>query len=180
MKVQQIIFVAVSMLFLSSAQAELYFEVGYDGGGDTIAETTTGDTISAGSGLKFAAGVQLPLADGGSAIRVAGGYLFDSIDANNGDAETSTITIDALYILNSGPHSLGVGGTMHMGPEYTENSAFYSGTIEFDDAVGFLLQYGYHLSSGFEIGARYSNLTYKVGSAELDAGGIGFFLSNGF
>ena len=45
-----------SLLFISTAQAELYIELGFNAGGDDLAQTTAGDSVSAGGGIKFAAG----------------------------------------------------------------------------------------------------------------------------
>lgn len=169
-------------LVFSTANADLYAELGFEGGGDEIIGTNTGDEINAGGGIKLSLGIQNPVNETNtSAIRLSVGYLFDSIDAANGDADFETLTFDAMYIMNSGPHSIGVGATMHMSPEYKDRIAGFAPlTLEFDDAVGFVLQYGYHITPGFEIGARLSDIDYEVGATTVDAGSFGIYLSNGF
>ena len=42
---------------------------------------------------------------------LAVGYLFDSINASNGDADFDALTFDAIYSVSSGPHAFGFGGT---------------------------------------------------------------------
>ncbi len=180
---QSVITIFFSVLFsFNAAYADLYYELGFEGGGDDLISTNTDQTISAGSGVKIAIGLQNFINEEATkSYRITLGYLFDSIDAVNGEAEIDTVTVDALYIFNSGPHSFGVGGTLHMSPEYSDSiDGFSSLTVKFDDAFGLLLQYGYHISPGFEMGLRYSDLDYEVSSYSLDAGGVGFYISNGF
>jgi len=182
MKNLVLILTVVSTFVFSPAHADLYAELGFEGGGDDIVGTNTGDEISAGGGIKLSLGIQNPVNEDHSAsIRLSVGYLFDSIDAANGDADFEVITFDAMYIINSYPHSLGVGATVHMSPEYKDNIAGFSPlNLEFDDAVGVVFQYGFHLTPGFEIGARLSSIEYEVGATTVDADSFGIYLSNGF
>ena len=144
--------------------------------------TNTRDSIDAGGGIKFAIGIQNPInPDGSAALRMSVGYLFDSINAYNGDADFDTLTFDALYIINSGPHSVGIGGTLHLSPEYSDHVIGYSPYREtYDDALGILLQYGYQFLPNLELGVRITDLEYEVGALTQDAGSIGIFISNGF
>lgn len=169
-------------LFSASSGADIYVEGSVQGGGDDLIRSTTGDSISAGAGLKLAIGIQNAVtADQAGHIRLAVGYQFDRIDAANGDAELDTVTFDAMYVLNSGPHAMGAGVTMHMSPEYSDRiDGVVPLTIEFDDAVGFVVQYGYQFMPGLELGVRYTSMEYEVGSASVDADSFGIFLSNGY
>ena len=180
MKTVQYLLALLAMMAANSASAELYLEAGFEGGGDELAFTTIGDSISAGGGIKLAIGVQNPIVEGASSFRLAVGYMFDSVDAINGSADINTLTLDGLYIVNTGPHAFGVGATMHMGPEYSDNLNGFSKVIDFDDAVGLMLQYGFRFSRGLEVGVRYTDITYEVNGFELDAGSVGLFISNAF
>ena len=182
MKILTLIITLCSLSFVNPALADLYLEMAFEGGGDDLIGTNTGDDISAGGGIKFAIGVQNPVNYAGNAsIRLSLGYLFDDIDAANGDAEIETFTFDALYAVNSGPHTFGFGGTLHIEPEYRDNViGFPRERIQFDDALGVLLQYGYHFTHGLELGVRLSSLDYEAGNTSYDAGGFGIFISNGF
>lgn len=182
MKRYPLILLVFSLLFSAAARAELYLELGLESGGDDLIGTNTGDRIYAGGGLKFAGGIQNPVNDEGTAsMRLAVGYLFDGINADNGQADIDTLTFDALYLINSGVHSFGVGPTLHLAPEYTDDVAgFRPLKIEFEDAVGLLFQYGYRPSPGFEIGLRISDIEYENNTETLDASSFGVFISNGF
>lgn len=182
MKLLPLILTLFCLTFFSTARADLYLEMAFEGGGDDLIGTNTGEDISAGGGIKFAIGVQNPVNEQGTAsIRLSLGYLFDDINAANGDAEIETFTFDALYAVHSGPHTFGFGGTYHIEPEYSDNvTGFQPLTIQFDDAFGVLLQYGYHFIHGLELGVRISSLDYKDGNDSYDAGSFGIFISNGF
>lgn len=90
--------VSVILLALAStAQAEIYYELGIEGGGDTLIGTVSGQDIKAGGGVKFALGVQNEVGENGKSLSLSLGYLFDNIEASDGTAEISTFTFDAIY-----------------------------------------------------------------------------------
>jgi hypothetical protein len=172
----------INLLLWSPAYADLYLELGLESGGEELAATTAGESLNAGGGLKMAAGIQNTLDPQGTAsMRLAVGYLTDSINAYDGKANVDALTFDALYLMNSGPHSLGIGATMHLSPQYEEYADGYPPfKIDFDDAIGPLLQYSYHPFYGFEVGARFSLIEYETDGFSYDASSFGVFLSNGF
>ena len=165
---------------LSAAHAELYVELGLEGGGDELVLTDSGETLNAGGGFKL--GIQNHLNETGTtSMRLVLGYLFDTLDASNGSADIDSVTFDALLLLDSGPHRLGFGPTLHLAPRYKDNvDGFAPLDIEFDDAVGITVQYGYRFSPGFEIGLRLTDIDNENASTRLDAGSFGVYLSNGF
>ena len=177
---------AVFLLLSSNTYAAMYFELGLESGGDTIIGSTIGENISAGSGVKFAGGIQNQIGVNGELLSLSLGYLFDNINAFNGSAEISTLTFDAIYSFQRDRHRFGVGGSYHIGPTYEDN-IFPAWKINFDDSLGLILQYSYSMYNGLQIGARLTNMDYKVRSSNavpvgltLDAGSFGIFLSNGF
>lgn len=171
----------VILLLSSNAYAELYFELAIEGGGETLVETTSVDEINAGSGIKFAAGVQNVISEDGRTLSLSLGYLFDSIDARNGTADFDTLTFDAIYSIPSVNHRFGFGLSYHIGPTYKDDvDGFARFKADFDDALGFALQYGYALGSGFQLGARYTLMDYEINNVTVDADSFGIFLSNGF
>jgi hypothetical protein len=173
---------AIMLVVVGKAQADLYLEGGWQSGGESLALTNDGDSLKAGGGLKLAAGIQNPLAaDGSTSLRLAVGYLSDSLDAFNGNVEIDSITFDALYIVEMGRHRLGFGPTLHLAPEYRDHVAGYPpATVEFDDALGFSVGYGYSLPGGLEIGVRLNQIEYQYTGGRIDAGSLGVYLSNGF
>jgi hypothetical protein len=174
--------VSVILLALAStAQAEIYYELGIERGGDTLIGTVSGQDINAGGGVKFALGVQNEVGENGKSLSLSLGYLFDNIEASDGTAEISTFTFDAIYSIQKDRHRFGIGGSYHIGPTYEDDIAGFSPSkVDFDNALGFILQYSYTVSPGFQIGARLTEMDYEVNGFSLDAGSFGIFLSNGF
>ena len=168
---------------MPNAQARLYLEFAYQEGGELLASSRNGPEINAGGGVKFAAGLQLPLdAQGGNSLRLVAGYLFDGFDEDIGEVDFETYTVDAVFVVNRGPHAFGIGSSLHLSPEYRERASGFTSTsiIDFDNASGLLLQYGYQYSHRMELGLRYLDIEYETNATRIDAGGVGIFLSNGF
>ncbi len=166
-----------------NAQAQIYLEFAVEEGGGRMASSRNGPQINAGGGVKFAAGLQLPLDDQGSnSLRLVAGYLFDGFDEDIGEVDIETYTVDAVFVVNRGPHAFGIGSSLHLSPEYREKPTGFNSTtkIDFDNANGLLLQYGYQYSRRMELGLRYLDIEYEANGASIDAGGVGIYLSNGF
>jgi hypothetical protein len=175
--------VTVILLTLAStAQAKPYFELGMETGGLTpLISTTAAEAIYPGGGFKFAFGVQNEVGEYGESLSLLLGYLFDDIEASNGTAEINTLTFDAIYSIPVDRHRFGAGASYHMGPTYKDNIAGLSPLeIDFDNALGLVLQYSYAFSPRFQIGARITEMDYEVNGLSLDASSFGIFLSNGF
>jgi hypothetical protein len=164
------------------AYAELYLELGLEGGGEEMIGTNFGESIMAGGGLKLSAGIQNYVNEQQTgSVRLSLGYLFDSIDAVNGDADFDTLVFDAMYLMHSGRHVLGLGGTMHLSPRYRDKVDGYAPVdTEYDDALGLVVQYGYQVTPGLELGLRLNNLEYETDFETRDASSFGIYLSNGF
>lgn len=177
-------YITAVMLFLLPAlgQAELYFELALEGGGETLARTTSGFELTAGGGVKFAGGVKNRFGeDNNSTLSLALGYLTDSINASNGEGDLDSFTFDAIYGRMFEAHRLGVGLSYHIGPEYSDRvDGFGSSRIDFDDALGIIFQYGYALTPGFQLGARYTIMDYKTNAVSIDADSFGIYLATGF
>ncbi len=175
------ILLPIILLFSSNLYAEIYMELGFEGGGDRLIGTTSGYDLNVGGGVKFAGGVQNQVGENGSTLSLLLGYIFDDIDAINGTAEINTITFEAVYSIQRDHHRFGIGASYHIGPTYEENIVgFPPLKIDFDDALGIILQYSYALSPGFQIGARLTEMDYEANSFSLDASSFGLFLSYGF
>lgn len=180
MKLLALVLTLYSFSSISAVYADLYVEAAFEGGGDVLSETNIGTEVSAGGGVKFSLGIQNPVnAEETASIRLSLGYLFDDIDADNGDADFETFTFDALYAIGSGPHTFGIGGTVHIEPEFTR-VGFQPAHIQYEDAFGVFFQYGYQFTPGFELGARITSIDYESNGVVDDAGSFGIFISNGF
>jgi hypothetical protein len=177
---RQIIVTLCALLVLPLAQADLYMEIGAESGSRELVSTSSGDNLYSGGGVKFAVGTQNYVSYDNS-VRLTLGYLGDRVDAVNGYADMDTVTFDALYLVNAGAHTFGFGPTVHINPSYHDNVSGYTPVdIEFDNAIGFMFQYGYKLVPGIEIGARVTNIEYNSDATTLDASSFGVYLSNGF
>lgn len=179
---KQILFILMLVTgFSGSAWAELYLEAAVESGSEELVTTYQGDNLYSGGGVKLALGIQQPLQPDASSFRVAVGYLSDSVVAGNGTAAIDTVTLDAQFLLASGPHRVGVGPTVHFSPRYSDRVAGYPALdLEFETALGVVFSYGYQPFPGLEIGARVSQIDYSNARTTIDAGSIGVYLSNGF
>lgn len=182
LRVLRLIFCLVSVgVTIPVAQAGPYIEFAMEEGGDRMASSLQGQAVHAGGGLKFSAGLQTRIGNqGNTAIRLAAGYLFDGFEASIGEVEISTVTIDALWLLQRGAHAFGIGGSTHLSPDYSEKpTGFTRFDIEFDDAAGLLLHYGYRFLPGMEIGLRYLDMQYEATNYRYDASSLGLYISYG-
>lgn len=171
---------AILLTLASTVQAKPYFELSIEGGGETLISSSD-YFLSAGGGFKFALGVQNEVGEYGESLSLSLGYLFDDMEASNGTAEISTLTLDAIYSIQMDNHRFGAGGSYHIGPTYKDEIAGFSPLkIDFDNALGLVLQYSYTIRPGFQIGVRITEMDYEVNNLSLDASSFGIFLSNGF
>lgn len=174
----------VFMVFLGNsvpAGAEIHAEIGFEIGGDTLASKSSED-LNAGGGFKFALGWQQFIGgfdDVGLIFSL--GYLFDYLEASNGEAESAAFVLELIYFRDFGPHRIGVGGNYHLNPEYEDDiDGLAPLKADFDDATGVLIRYAYRFAEGAEIGLRYTVMDYEINGESIDAGGFGLFLSGAF
>jgi len=171
---------AILLTLASTVQAKPYFELGIEGGGETLISSSD-YFLSAGGGFKFALGVQNEVGEYGESLSLSLGYLFDDMEASNGTAEISTLTFDAIYSIPVDRHRFGAGASYHINPTYKDDiDGFSPLKIDFDNALGLVLQYSFAFSPRFQIGARITGMDYEVNGLSLDAGSFGIFISNGF
>ena len=170
-------------------KAGLYFEFDFESGGDTLA-SASGSTdfwgggdyerdLDIGGGNKLAVGIHNILGENNDrSLSFALGYLSDSIDASNGDADYDTVTFDALYGFHFEAHRFGLGASYHIGPEFKGKFDDQPRvTAEFDDALGLVMQYSYAVSPVFHVGLRYTEMDYEINDVELDASSFGIFIA---
>lgn len=170
------------------AQGGLALYGAFTSGGDTLISASSeggGEVeLKAGGLFHLALGYERKLPAGG--VRVTYGYKFDSLDAENGDAEITRYPLEAvLYRTFSGRHNLGGGLVYEMSPRYEENiDGLGSLDLDFDDATGFMFFYGYSTSGSFEWGLRYTDIKYEYQdeffSLAFDGASYGLFISSFF
>lgn len=180
-KIKTLLVCTIALSF--NAQAELYYEIALESGGDTIATTTRNNDLNTGGGVKFAIGYESSPNDEHS-FRASIGRMRDSIDAIHGSAELTTTVIDLVSFFNTDIYHFGAGVTGHLSPSYEVEvyGFFYNSlvTVDFDTAIGFLAVYEVDVSENTRIGARYSVLEYKLNNTTFDAGSFGLYLAGHF
>ena len=180
----RLIITVILFTLTSAPRAEPYFELGVDFGGDTLI-STSGDVftyeLNAGGGLQFALGVKNEVGENGELLSFSLGYSYENLHASNGTAKISTTSIDAIYSIKRNDHRFGIGASYHIGPTYKEDfSGFSPVRINFDDALGLILQYSIGADSGYQLVVRYTLMDYEANGVSLDANSYGIFLSHGF
>lgn len=127
--------------------------VEYDNGAD--------DDLEAGGGVYLGAGIEFPMAPN-MALRTSVGYQFDSVSADNGDADFDRVPWDAMVLLGASPHRFGIGLTYHTDVQYDFNDDFGQDVnAEFDDALGLMLAYELELTPMFSISFKYTDIEYE-------------------
>jgi hypothetical protein len=183
-----------ALIFLSFfipgiSTAGFYFELGLESGGDTLISAESHfdyygshdyeQDLDVGGGGKLSIGIHNTFGENDDrSLSLALGYLQDSIDASNGDADYDTVTFDTIYGFHFDSHRLGAGISYHIGPEYKADvDGFPSVRVEFDDALGLIIQYSYAFNSGIHMGLRLTEMDYEVNDVTIDAGSVGIFIA---
>ena len=180
----RLIITVILFTLASTARAASYFELGVDFGGDTLISTSDDvftHKLKAGGGLKFALGVKNEVGENGELLSFSLGYSYENLDASNGTAKISTTSVDAIYSIKRNDHRFGIGASYHIGPTYKEDfSGFLPVRIDFDDALGLILQYSTGPDPSHQIVVRFTLMDYEANGVSLDADSYGIFLSLGY
>ena len=143
-------------------------EISVSIGGDTLAELYFTDgssqSIDAGNGATFSVGLLQHLSES-YGIKYAIGWKGSWSAAENLDVQKSAIPFDLVPYYQSGKHRIGAGLTYHIAPELYIQTL---GTSKFDDATGFIVEYGY---AGFTL--AYTGIDYSIAGTDFDASNVG-------
>lgn len=143
---------------------------------DVEFEDGRSEELTAGGLLDLKAGIRYQQEGSPLVIQSTIGYHFDSVDAENGDADFTRYPLDLLAFYANDKHLFGGGITHHMNPKLDINfgSLGFDGSAKLDDETGFVLEYNYKVSDKFSAAVRYVDISYE----EVDGshGGIyGYF-----
>lgn len=175
-------------------------KLGYDWGGEKLVSatlisgsTTSHEAIYANSGLVLAGGMTLLNRARNFSMDATIGWKSDSIDASNQSFEFKRVPLDVLgfYNLQVGEHRttrlrFGGGLTYHVNPTFKASGALANGTVNFDDALGYVAQFdavmasGRDYSGGINFGVRFTGIQYKTGSTSIQGNGLGLFFGGMF
>lgn len=171
-----------------AAEVRPMFKGAADFGGDTLITVTfsTGSTesIKANQGLSLGGGVSIANDAGDIETELSLSYKFYTVSASNGDVTFSRWPLDALVFYRLPELRVGGGLTYHLNPELS-GSGFAGGlNVNFDNALGLLLQADYRVTPKINLGIRYTSLDYKVrvngASATAKSNGVGIVFSASF
>jgi hypothetical protein len=159
------------------------FKLGYDFGGDTVVTAlfTDGSTksIKANDGLFMGVGASFLNDAKNLEAEVSITYKFQTISASNGDIHFTRFPLDALVFYRQYQFRVGGGLTYHMSPKLEGTGVVGGLNVNFQDALGGILQVDYLFGPTVAVGLRYTMLEYKAtsgarGTARSDGFGVGF------
>lgn len=171
-----------------AAEVRPMLKTAADFGGDTLINVTFTDgstqSIRANELLSLGGGVSIVNDAGDIETELTLSYKFGMVSASNGDVTFSRWPLDALVFYRLPELRLGGGLTYHLGPELS-GSGFAGGlNLDFDDALGLLLQADYRVTPKINLGIRYTSLDYKLrvngASATVRSNGVGVVFSARF
>jgi hypothetical protein len=141
-----------------------FVSMGLTFGGDTIitVDYTNGDSedVKAGEIVQFGAGVQLQLADSPLMVALSANYHVADAAAQNGKAEFVRYPLEAIaYYRSSDKWRFGLGLRYVLSPE--ASSDFSNEKLQFDNALGTVVEVGYAVSQHFWLNARIVNESYQ-------------------
>lgn len=150
-----------------------------DAGGETLATAvyTDGENtdVKAGQLIHLAVGLVQPLSDD---FEVQGtvGWKFDNAGAKNGDITFDRYPVEGLFFFRTDKIRVGGGATIHLNPTLdSDGVAANLGTIEFDNALGFIAQVDMFLAPKASIGVRGTFIEYETtrGAIPVDGNSVG-------
>lgn len=142
------------------------FEFSAGMGGDTLAELSFvgggSQDINAGDGLTLSGGLIQELSDHFE-IKYTLGYKFSTSAAENLDVWKSVFPLEVVPSYRSGNHRFGAGLAYHLSPKLKIDGD----TAKFDNAPGFVVEYGYKIFS-----IAYTDVDYEINGASFDASNV--------
>ncbi|HEX6928317.1 MAG TPA: hypothetical protein VF267_03635 [Gammaproteobacteria bacterium] len=150
--------------------------LGVAGGGDDLADISFDDgssqTLKAGNGVAYYVGFLKTFENQALALQGTVGYLVDETTAVNSRARMSRYPVDLILFYRNGKHRFGGGLTHHLSPSLDLDNL--GGRIDFENATGFLLEYGYWIFS-----VRYTGIDYTVDGSggSIDGSSLGVHLT---
>lgn len=162
---------------LEMNRVRLLLQVGLASGGEKIFEGDLyyedGDServdVKAGDGYSLGLGLIMPLSASGKAeIQVAGGWKEKRISAENGDVTFNRIPIDVMVLARFKRMRIGGGITYHLNPKMAGDGFVGEVDVEFDNALGYLLEADYVFAKRWILGLRGTLLEYEKESVAIN------------
>lgn len=199
------IVLAAGFVLPATSQAVVFdgiVKLGFDFGGDTLVAATlvsssgtSTEKIKANDGVVLAGGVSITNDARNFSMDATIGWKSAAIGASNQDFEFTRYPLDILAFYNlplgsRGQFNLRFGGgvTYHINPKFSASGTLANGTVNFDDAVGFVgqidtvIRFGRpdRYSPALNAGLRYTSVDYEANGATLTGNGVGLFVGGRF
>lgn len=163
------------------------FKLGYDFGGDTLVTAVFADgstrSIKANEGFFMGVGASILNDARNVEGEMSVSYKFQTIDANDANLQFTRFPFDALLFYRQYRYRVGGGLTYHLNPKVRGSGAAAGLNVNYENALGAILQGDYVFGPKTAVGLRYTMLQYKAtsgagGTARGD--GFGFVFSMRF
>lgn len=157
--------------------------IGLTFGGDTFTKVKfdngDNDNIKAGELALFSGGFVYEQND--FQLQATLGYYSDRASGDNGDVRFTRLPLEVLGFWRQEKFRLGGGITHHINPEFEIDidDNIDNGTVEFDNATGFIVQADYLFEDGLALGLRFTAVEYEEDQLpdKIDGDSIGIMLS---
>jgi hypothetical protein len=163
---------------------------GLQNGGDTLQQVIdvgTGEVVEklkAGGFFNVRIGGVMALGEASDwSVEMTAGYLYDEVNSNinvNDNAKFERATVEVIPFYNFGRQRVGLGATYHFSPKFEQTAGVGNVEVEFDDAVGGILQYDVMYNQQLSVGFRASYIQYELGSLSVDAPSFGMHINYQF
>lgn len=169
------------LLFPASTYAvDVFLQGGVHFGGDDIitATFTNGDTekIKGGELLSLSVGLGMDVQENLEA-RLMAGIKFDTINAENGGVDFYRYPLEALLMYKAAEKVyLGGGLSYHLNPKISADGIATGSNIDFDNALGFVIEMDYVLSNGGYLGIKFTSIDYEAFGQSASGNSIGGLL----
>ena len=193
---------AAGFVLPATSQAVVFdgiVKLGFDFGGDTLVSATlisgsntSTEKLKANEGLVLAGGVSISNDARNFFMDATIGWKSEEISASNQEFKFSRYPLDVLAFYglplgSQGKFNLRFGGgvTYHINPKFSASGTLANGTVNFDDAVGFVGQIDTVIRFGrsgpaLNAGLRYTSVDYEANGATVTGNGAGLFVGGRF
>ena len=179
---KQLVLIALTALFPSITQANaLLLGVDFTSGGDTTARFTDGTQQRAGDGAGFHIGYELEVSEQHHfLVRATFGRTTDNPNLRDGFTKLEHTPYTLLVMKQMSNHQFGGGAAYHTNQTWEfSGSGVGSDSINYENALGLTVQYGWQFAHYGELGARYTNIEYdrEDGGRGINASHIGVYIN---
>ena len=133
-------------------------------GGDTVITDADVETLDAGDNFSFGGYVIKPELISDLSGKLAVNIISGSKSYSDAEEDLDRTSIDFLLIKEIDSFSFGAGLTYHLNPSH-ELATDNNGTkkVDYDSALGLILEATKTLDNGFTFGVQYTNIEYSGG-----------------